>query len=142
MFYHSFSWMLGRLISMFIGLVFLAIPIALVVLYIAAVVWVYRDATRKNMNPLLWVLIVILVPSPIGFIIYLIARTNNSSYRTDIIKCRNCGSSIDASSNVCPYCGDKLKKVCPNCGRPVKGDWRVCPDCGTYLDKRYDSQNN
>lgn len=119
----------GIMFSLFV----LAIPIALLVAYIVALVWVYRDADVRNMNPIVWLLIALFVPFPIGFIIYLVVRTNPTSGTAKVIRCKNCNHSIDATSNVCPYCGYPVRKTCPNCGRPVNSDWRNCPDCGTNL---------
>jgi len=37
-------------------------------------IWVYKDAKKKGINTVVWVLTVWVIPFFIGFIIYLIAR--------------------------------------------------------------------
>lgn len=136
MYYYGIS----RLIGLFVGLLCLAIPLLLLAAWISSLVWVYKDAGKRGMSPWLWTLIVLLVPSFIGYVIYFLARSNSDC---SVVRCRNCGNSIDSSSNVCPYCGKPLKKTCPSCGRPVKNDWRNCPTCGTNLyDEPYSTHNN
>lgn len=135
---HMFYYGFGGLFKMFAMLICLFIPIALLVGFISAVVWVYKDANKRGMSPWIWTLIVLLVPSFIGFIIYFLARTSNNP---TVIKCRTCGNSIEASSNVCPYCGNALKKTCPSCGRPVDNNWRNCPTCGTGLSEKTNNNN-
>lgn len=137
MFYCGFS----GLFRLFIMLVCMAIPIAIFIAFISAVVWVYKDAAKRAMNPWLWTLIVLLVPSFLGFIIYLAARTNNNP---KVIRCKSCGNSIDTLSNFCPHCGHTSKKNCPSCEHPVDNSWRNCPTCGTVLHEtdKNNNQNN
>lgn len=137
MIYHGFS----GLFRLFTMLICMSIPIAMLIGFICAVVWVYKDASKRAMSPWLWTLIVLLLPSFIGFIIYLLARTNSN---TNVIRCKSCGNSIEASSNVCPYCGHTIKKNCPSCERPVESNWRNCPTCGTILSEKttHNNQND
>jgi cytochrome bd-type quinol oxidase subunit 2 len=58
-----------------IGLVCL-IPIVILVVFILVAIWVYKDANKRGMNGTLW-LIVILVGSLIGLIIYLVIRRDH-----------------------------------------------------------------
>lgn len=53
---------------MFYGLIFVVI--------IAVAIWVYRDANRRGMNGTLW-LIVVLLGSIIGLIVYLVVRNDS-----------------------------------------------------------------
>lgn len=96
-------------------------------------VYVYRDATRRGMNALLWTLIAVFAPSLIGFIIYLIIRGNYSD-----LKCLRCGTPVTEQYVVCPKCGVKLKASCPNCSAPVESDWELCPICTTPLPEQYE----
>ena len=50
---------------------FLAVPIAIGV-------YVYRDASRRQMNAALWAVVSILAPLFIGFIVYLLGRGSYS----------------------------------------------------------------
>ncbi|MCL2548212.1 MAG: PLDc N-terminal domain-containing protein [Symbiobacteriaceae bacterium] len=59
----------------------LLIAIAGIALYVAMVIWVYRDARARTNNPIIWTLIVLLVPNYLGLIIYvLIGRRQGSMY--------------------------------------------------------------
>ncbi|MBQ3011037.1 MAG: zinc ribbon domain-containing protein [Methanocorpusculum sp.] len=98
-------------------------------------VYVYRDAKRRNMNAVLWTIIAVLAPSLIGFIIYLLVRTNYSN-----LKCPRCDAPVTESYVVCPKCGAKLRATCPNCSTPVEADWKVCPKCAETLPE-YEKQD-
>lgn len=114
MFFSFFAVMLMILFN-------LAIPICIAV-------FVYQDAKKRGMEPILWALVAALVPSFIGLIIYLIVRSNHSAYH-----CANCGAAVEENYAVCPQCGTELKMRCPSCGRYVQPDWRLCADCGAEL---------
>lgn len=54
----------------------LGVIIVLIIIYVIAIalaVWVYKDAKKRDMNAEMWLLIVLLT-SFIGFVIYLIVR--------------------------------------------------------------------
>jgi len=103
-----------------IGL-FLVVPILIGV-------YVYRDATERGMNALLWTLVAVFVPSLIGLIIYLIFRENYSAQ-----SCANCGEKVQTSYVTCPSCGASLKEKCPACGTAVEAHYNVCPRCSAAL---------
>jgi len=59
----------------------IVIALAGIALYVAMVIWVYRDAKVRTNNPIIWTLIVLLVPNYIGLIIYLlVGRRQGSVY--------------------------------------------------------------
>lgn len=97
-------------------------------------VYVYRDASDRGMNAVLWTLVAVLAPSLIGFIIYLLVRSNYSN-----LKCRVCGTRVRENYVVCPGCGTKLKPCCPNCSAPVEPGWKVCPRCAAPLPEHQDN---
>lgn len=45
--------------------------------YVAMLLWVYRDATRRGMNAWLWVVVVFFLHL-LGFVAYLIARATRA----------------------------------------------------------------
>ena len=92
-------------------------------------VFVYRDATERGMNALLWTIVAVFVPSLIGLIIYLVFRENYSS-----LSCASCGEKIRPEFVNCPSCGAALKDKCPSCGIAVEPNYKVCPNCATTLD--------
>lgn len=91
-------------------------------------VYVYRDATKRGMNAVLWTLIAILTPSLLGLIIYLLVRNNYSD-----LTCPNCNTRVEESFMICPNCRTKLRPSCETCGAMVQTGWKVCPHCGTEL---------
>lgn len=112
----------------------LIIPIIILVVVFLTVaiaagvgVYVYRDAKKREMNAALWTLVVLLAPGLIGLIIYLIVRSDREIKSTS---CASCGSKIDESFRVCPYCSHVLKPHCPHCSHPISAGWYSCPSCG------------
>ena len=79
---------------------FIFIPIALIVLNIALLVWVARDAKARGMDSsVLWMLLV-LFTSVIGLVIYLLSRPQGN-----LIQCPNCNNQRLQASVKCPHCG-------------------------------------
>lgn len=95
---------------------------------IAIPVWigfyVYKDAKKRNMDAVVWTIVAVVVPSLIGFIIYIIVRPNLN------MKCPSCSKVINDEFSICPYCGQKLKANCPQCQTPLSHGWTHCPTCG------------
>ena len=54
--------------------IFIIVPFVILT-FIA--IWVYKDAKKKGINTVVWVLTVWIIPFFIGFIIYLIARNKS-----------------------------------------------------------------
>ena len=54
------------------------IPLVWFIVGILLCIWVYRDAERRGMNGVLW-LIIVLIAGIIGLIIYLIVRKDKTS---------------------------------------------------------------
>lgn len=90
-------------VSIFLGAL---IAIAVLVLLILICVWTYRDAQHKGMNGIIWTLIVLLVPSCIGLIIYLIVRMDAKK-----VTCSKCMKSVNGNSKYCSNCGEELVPV-------------------------------
>ena len=114
-------------------------PISVLLLMIVAVpfivgIYVYRDASHRGMNALLWALASAIGPALIGLIMYLLVRGNYSDLR-----CPQCDETVKEQFVVCPKCGTRLRAACPGCAMPVEPDWKVCPKCtqplmGAYTD--------
>lgn len=96
-------------------------------------VYVYKDATRRGMNAIMWTLVAVFAPSFIGLIIYLVVRENYSD-----LACPQCNTKITEQYVVCPGCGVKLKPACDNCGNPIQPEWKVCPRCTHPITGAYD----
>lgn len=83
----------------FVGFLII-IPIVIVALNIALLVWVARDAKARGMDSaVLWMLLVFFT-SFIGLIIYLFSRPQGN-----LIQCANCNNKRLQSSVKCPHCG-------------------------------------
>jgi hypothetical protein len=54
--------------------------IVTLVVWVAMLIWVYRDATRRGMNAMLWVVIVFFLHL-LGLVVYLVARGTGTSTR-------------------------------------------------------------
>ena len=111
------------------------LSLALLIIWIFVIVWVYRDAERRGMNGVLWALLV-LIGNIIGLLIYLIVRSDSipalkASHETQA--CPNCQKEVAASFVFCPYCAARLHAVCPECGKPTEENWKACPHCGKKL---------
>jgi RNA polymerase subunit RPABC4/transcription elongation factor Spt4 len=121
------------------------LPLAFLALWVLVLIWVYRDAERRGMSGILWLLLV-LIGNVIGLLIYAIVRSERpvklevggggAGLGAISGKCPGCGNAVAADHAFCPYCGKKLVQApsCPACGKPVEGSWKVCPVCGTGLD--------
>ncbi|MBI4872337.1 MAG: HEAT repeat domain-containing protein [Candidatus Riflebacteria bacterium] len=82
--------------------VFIAIPIVLLLLHLAFLAWVSKDAKARAMdNPILWMLLV-MVTGLMGLLIYLIARPAGS-----LVPCKNCGAPKLPLAVLCPHCADR-----------------------------------
>ncbi|MFX1393228.1 MAG: hypothetical protein ACFFAH_06580 [Promethearchaeota archaeon] len=57
----------------FMIVIFIIIAIALFILFIFVLQYVYKDAVKRDLNGELWLIILILTPI-VGFIVYLIVR--------------------------------------------------------------------
>jgi hypothetical protein len=74
--------------------------VGLVVLNIALLVWVARDAKARGMDSaILWMLLVFFL-GLIGLVIYLFARPQGN-----MVQCPNCGNKKLQVSVKCPHCG-------------------------------------
>lgn len=91
--------------------------------------YVNRDAKRRGMSPLLWTLVVALIPNALGFVVYFVLR---QPLRRG---CPQCGTAIQPGYNFCPRCNYKLTPNCPQCQRIVDHEDVYCPYCGTALRK-------
>lgn len=93
-----------------IGLMGLALAaVALIAL------WVYRDAKSRGLEAGVWTLVVILVPSLMGLLLYLLVGRRESRRA-----CPACGAMVPAGSTFCGRCGVELPQGEGSCrAKPV-----------------------
>jgi RNA polymerase subunit RPABC4/transcription elongation factor Spt4 len=119
----------------------------LAALWIALIIWTYRDIRGRARDPLVQILSTLLVATlnlP-GILVYLILRpprTLEEEYQRtleeeallqaleDLPLCPGCERRVRDEWQVCPNCHTRLKKSCHNCGKFMELPWNICPFCG------------
>lgn len=119
----------------------------MVALWLALIIWTYRDIRRRAKDPLLRILAVLVVAVLYlpGVLIYLILRpqqTLDEEYQRsleeetllqsleDASLCPGCTRRVHEDWIACPTCHTLLKKKCLECGRLMELSWNLCPYCG------------
>ncbi len=77
--------------------------------------FVYADARRRAMRPVLWVLVAALFPHLLGFLLYFVLRQPIAS------PCAHCGQAIPLNQQFCSSCGSPQ-------ARGTSGDARMAVD--------------
>jgi RNA polymerase subunit RPABC4/transcription elongation factor Spt4 len=125
----------------------------LVVLWIASVIWTFRDIHERTRDPFFQavaVFVVLFFTLP-GLWLYLILRpelTLAEAYARSLEEeallqeledqkaCPNCRRRVADDFIVCPACQTQLKEACASCSRPLSYSWHVCPYCATPKHER------
>jgi RNA polymerase subunit RPABC4/transcription elongation factor Spt4 len=119
------------------------------VLWLSAVVWVFRDVrsrTNDQASQLIAVVLVAVFNLP-GLLVYLVIRpqaTMSDAYERSLEAeailhelqmtanaCQACHRPIEDDFNVCPHCRTRLREACRNCSKQVRTSWVTCPYCAT-----------
>jgi RNA polymerase subunit RPABC4/transcription elongation factor Spt4 len=119
-----------------------------VVLWLSALLWVYRDVksrTNDSVSQLVSAFLVLIFNLP-GLFLYLVLRpqeTMTEAYERTLETeamlqeverlgtCPSCRRRIEEDYLLCPYCRTGLRKPCAQCGRALSFGWVACPYCGT-----------
>ena len=120
------------------------IVIFLVLMWLALVVWVFRDAARRNNAPgypRLMAAVALVIPY-LGPLLYLALRPSETIEeqrerrletvgleRQALLSCPDCGFPTEPKYLACPSCMRKLKEPCSRCHEPVDPRWALCPFC-------------
>ena len=128
----------------------------MILLWIAAAYWAFRDMRDRTENPVLPFLatglIIMFLPFffPMGVVVYRVVRPPErlgDVYERNLAEeallaeveavktCRNCDRRVDAEWIICPWCRQRLNRVCPNCERLVGLDWSLCAWCGKDFER-------
>ena len=122
----------------------------LVIFQLSLIFWTFRDIRARTQDFLSQILATVLVALfPIGgLFIYMILRPHQTlaeiyerqleeesllAEMTERQTCNNCHARIEPDFQVCPSCGQKLKRPCPKCERLLELRWTFCPYCATNL---------
>lgn len=118
----------------------------LIVLWVSAIIWVFRDIRDRTRDPFFQAIsvFVVLVFNLAGLWLYLILRpqvTLAEAYARSLEEeallqeledqkaCPNCRRRIADDFIVCPSCQTQLKEACVSCSRPLSYSWSACPYC-------------
>ena len=71
----------------------------LIALWLMALGYVYGDARRRAMKPVLWMLVCLLFPNLLGFLLYFVMR------QPIALPCGHCGNFVPQDQRFCSYCG-------------------------------------
>jgi RNA polymerase subunit RPABC4/transcription elongation factor Spt4 len=121
-----------------------------VLFWVSTVVWTFRDIRSRTQDFLSQILATVLAAVfPItGLLIYMILRPRQTlaeiyerqleeesllAEMTERQTCNNCHARVEPDFQVCPSCGQKLKRTCPKCERLLELRWSFCPYCTTNL---------
>ena len=77
------------------------IPIAIIILNIAMLVWVARDAKARGMDSAVIWMILVMFTSVLGLILYIFSRPQGN-----LVRCPSCGNQRLQASAKCPHCGN------------------------------------
>lgn len=130
----------------------------IVVFWLSLVIWTFRDIRARSQDFLTQILATVLVTLfPFGgLFIYMILRPRQTlaeiyerqleeesllAEMTERQTCNNCHARIESDFQVCPSCGQKLKRSCPKCERLLELRWTFCPYCATNLGGAPQMQN-
>ncbi len=119
-----------------------------VLLWLAIIVWTYRDIRTRTRDPLLQILAIFLVLMFFipGLALYLLLRpqeTLEEAYARSLEEeallreigeegaCPSCRRSVERDFLVCPFCQTRLKEQCSSCEQLLSFSWIACPYCGT-----------
>lgn len=127
---------------------------ALVVIWLAMVVYTFLDARRRIEDPFLIGCATVAALFPlVGTAVYailrppeLLADTHERDLEIEAAElrvrhlkaqsCPGCGYPAERNFMRCPSCERRLKDPCTSCERPVDPRWSVCPYCETALPGR------
>jgi hypothetical protein len=128
--------------------------LAIVVVWLALIVYTYLDARRRISDPFLIACATIGSFFPyIGTAVYAIVRPPEfleDAHERELeiraaelrvkqlteASCPKCEYPVEKSYLRCPKCQQRLKDPCSSCGKPVDPRWALCPFCETALPER------
>ncbi|MDQ2905402.1 MAG: zinc ribbon domain-containing protein [Ktedonobacteraceae bacterium] len=121
-----------------------------VIFWVSLIWWTWRDVSSRSQDLITRVLATALVTVFFigGLFIYMIVRPRQTlaeiyerqleeesllAEMTERQTCNNCHARVETDFQICPSCGQKLKRACPKCERLLELRWSFCPYCATNL---------
>jgi Predicted nucleic acid-binding protein, consists of a PIN domain and a Zn-ribbon module len=121
-----------------------------IIFSLSLVYWTFRDIRSRTQDFWSQILatILVLVFNVGGLFIYLILRPHQTlaeiyerqleeesllAEMTERQTCTNCHARVESDFQVCPSCGQKLKRPCPKCERLLELRWTYCPYCASNV---------
>jgi uncharacterized membrane protein YhaH (DUF805 family) len=83
------------------GIFMIIIPVAIIALNIALLVWVARDAKSRGMDSAVLWMVLVMFTSLIGLLIYIFSRPQGN-----LVQCASCHNQRLQASAKCPHCGN------------------------------------
>jgi RNA polymerase subunit RPABC4/transcription elongation factor Spt4 len=122
----------------------------LVIFSLSLIIWTFRDIRARTQDFVSQILATVLVAlfNVGGLFIYLILRPRQTlaeiyerqleeesllAEMTERQTCTNCHARVESDFQVCPSCGQKLKRSCPKCERLLELRWTYCPYCANNV---------
>ncbi|GCF06700.1 zinc ribbon domain-containing protein [Dictyobacter arantiisoli] len=122
----------------------------LVIFSLSLIIWTFRDIRSRTQDFISQILATVLVTlfNVGGLFIYLILRPRQTlaeiyerqleeesllAEMTERQTCTNCHARVESDFQVCPSCGQKLKRSCPKCERLLELRWTYCPYCASNV---------
>jgi hypothetical protein len=69
--------------------------------------YIYRDAVRRGMPPILWTALAVVIPNCGGFVLYFLLR------KPILHPCPSCGRGVAPDAAYCPRCGQPQMNMGP-----------------------------
>jgi hypothetical protein len=136
-----------------VGILLQGLAAALVVLWLAAAWWAWRDLADRTDEPVApyvaaaGVLLATPLFFPLALVVYRLVRPQEPAVTADSLTlralaltagppeaaCPSCGLAADPAWRRCPRCGSALSAPCPACDGPTRPDWTICAWCAADL---------
>ena len=130
---------------LFIGIY---LGIFVITLWLALIIWAYRDMKARSRDVFARVLVAVFVAilHVPGLIIYLLLRPKETiaeAYERSLEEeallqeieakptCPGCGQHVHTDWQACPHCHTRLKKPCSHCNKLLDFAWEICPHCAS-----------
>jgi RNA polymerase subunit RPABC4/transcription elongation factor Spt4 len=134
----------------FLGPIIGCLVMFFAIFWLSLIIWTYRDIRSRTQDFLSQILATVLVFlfNIGGLFIYLILRPRQTlaeiyerqleeesllAEMTERQTCTNCHARVEPDFQVCPSCGQKLKRPCPKCERLLELRWTYCPYCASNV---------